>query len=108
VEIFDTALAASDVEAIVNAGPSGKCRALDHYFCYRTQALENGPPFAPPLGVRVADQFGVTLVDVEAPLSLCTPANKNDEDADAVAATDHLRAYAVRRPPRCWCRPPRT
>lgn len=71
---------------------------LDHYFCYRTQPLSGGPPFIPPIDVRVTDQFGTVIRDVETPAALCAPADKNDEDADAVAAPDHLRRYRLRQP----------
>lgn len=96
LEIFSRALTAAEVAGIVAADASGKCRALDHFFCYRTEPLPAGPSFVPPGRVRVVDQFGAALVEVEAPAALCAPANKNDEDADAAANPDHLRAYPVR------------
>ncbi len=104
VEIFNRALAAGEVQAIAAAGAAGKCRPLDHFFCYRTRPTEDAPPFSPTfsptfrpiLGTRVVDQFGAALVDVAAPLTLCAPANKNDEDPDASANPDHLRDYPVR------------
>jgi microsomal dipeptidase-like Zn-dependent dipeptidase len=96
LEIFSRALEASEVARIVSAGASGKCHALGHYLCYRTRALEGAPPFAAISGVRVADQFGSALVDVDPSLALCAPANKNDEDAEAPARPDHLRDYPLR------------
>jgi hypothetical protein len=96
LEIFSRALDAGEVQHIAAAGSAGKCRPLDHYFCYRTRPPVGGPPLDPILGVRVTDQFGTALVDVDPSLTLCAPADKNDEDPDAPADLDHLRRYPVR------------
>ncbi|MGD9765701.1 MAG: LamG-like jellyroll fold domain-containing protein [Candidatus Binatia bacterium] len=95
LEVFDRALDAAEVNRIFAAGAAGKCRALDHFLCYRTAALPAQPPFDPVPGVRVEDQFGAAVVDVEAPVALCAPVDKNGEAADAPAHADHLRHYPV-------------
>jgi microsomal dipeptidase-like Zn-dependent dipeptidase len=95
LEIFNRALDAREVTALAAAGAAGKCRALDHFFCYRTEPLPDPPHFTPVDGVRVKDQFGSFVVNVQLPETLCAPANKNDEDAEAPAHADHLRSYPV-------------
>ena len=95
LQLFDRALTAAEVANLVAAGASGTCRALDHFLCYRTAPLGDAPRVA-PRGVRVVDQFGPQLVDVDPATALCAPANKNDEAADAPADPDHLRDYPVR------------
>ncbi len=95
LEIFDRALDAAEVKGIFAARAAGKCRALDHFLCYRTQPLPAQPPFDPVPGVPVEDQFGAAVVDVAAPVALCAPVDKNDEDPEAPAHADHLRRYPV-------------
>lgn len=96
LQIVSRALDAREVADLAAAGAAGTCHAVDHYLCYRTGALGDGPRVGPLLGVRVVDQFGAQLVDVDPATALCTPADKNDEDPDASAHADHLRAYPVR------------
>jgi microsomal dipeptidase-like Zn-dependent dipeptidase len=96
LEIFDRGLDAGEVAGIFAAGGAGKCAAPNHFFCYRTRPLPDSPLFRPISGLRVTDQFAASVVDVDPPQTLCTPANKNDEDLLAASHPDHLRGYPVR------------
>ena len=65
---------------------------LDHFQCYESHR--------PPLNrknVSVDDQFGASTVVVKRAKRLCAPANKNDEDPDAVDAEGHLTAYTIKQ-----------
>ncbi|MDX2169769.1 MAG: LamG-like jellyroll fold domain-containing protein [Deltaproteobacteria bacterium] len=95
LELFDRALTDAEVAALFAAGRAGKCRPLDHFFCYDTSPASGSPPFTPIADLAVEDQFGRVRVDVAAPSALCAPASKNDEDAGAAAHDDHLRRYPV-------------
>jgi hypothetical protein len=94
LELFDRALDAGEVATLFAADRAGKCRRLDHFFCYDTGPV-GAPTFTPIAGLMVEDQFGPVVVDVAAPPVLCAPASKNDEDAAAAAHDDHLRRSCV-------------
>ncbi len=94
LEVFNRALDTAEVAQLFAADRAGKCRGLDHFFCYDTGPA-GAPSFTPIAGLMVEDQFGPVVVDVAAPPVLCAPASKNDEAADAATHDDHLRRYSV-------------
>jgi hypothetical protein len=68
-------------------------RLLNHFQCYGLKP----PSFVARPGVALADRFGAGTVDVQRPVALCNPADKNDEDESAPADPDHLVAYRIRQ-----------
>ena len=68
-------------------------RSLNHFQCYKLKP----PSYVPRAGVSLDDQFGPGIVDVKRPVTLCNPADKNDEDPSAPSDPDHLVAYKMRQ-----------
>ncbi len=81
-----------DAFPILGAGPS---LPISHFLCYKVLRSREGPALVPPSGVTLTDQFETgTLVNVLKSVSLCAPADKNDEGV-ADDAT-HLKGYQIR------------
>ena len=59
---------------------------LSHYNCYEV-ALD---PFTTIPGVRLADEFGASTVNVKRPSRFCNPASLDDDDPGALSDPDHL------------------
>jgi hypothetical protein len=103
VEIFDRALSTSEIQDIVNAGSSGKCK-LDHFLCYKSKAAKarkGQPPFPEftPQSVTLTDLFGGPFsFALKKSIGLCTPANKMDENPSAPNDPGHEEAYRSKRP----------
>lgn len=67
----------------------------DHFLCYKAKPTKESEKFVPRT-VSLADQFDVAArnFDVTRPLSLCTPADKNDEGiTDPIT---HLKGYQIK------------
>jgi hypothetical protein len=78
---------------IVGAGPS---LPISHFLCYKTRTSKDGPELVPPAGgVTLTDEFETgTVTDVRKTVTLCAPADKNDEGlADGVT---HLKGYQIK------------
>src|SRR5262245_10948428 len=67
---------------------------LDRFQCYRTRA-SRGSTFPSGVQLALADELESALFDIRKPLSLCAPADTNDQGI-ADGAT-HLAAYRIRR-----------
>jgi len=70
--------------------------AVDHFTCYKVARSSKTAKFPPISGVTLRDQFGLSTVTVERPLTLCAPTDKKNEDPTAPSHPDHLKAYRVR------------
>lgn len=66
---------------------------LEHFKCYKIRPRQA----VKQRRVQLADQFGASSARVLAPLSLCAPAQKNQERF--VNDTAHLECYAIRQTP---------
>jgi len=72
---------------------------LDHFKCYkatkaRPPKSQTYPEFTPRSGLDVVvDEFGTTPLDLKKAISVCNPANKNDEDPTAPGDVSHLESY---------------
>jgi len=81
----------------------------DHYLCYRAKPIKANPPFpsfTPRDGVVVVDEFSTAqsedqhTVDLEKPVSVCNPADKNDEGVtDPVTRLEGYQAKITRTRP---------
>jgi hypothetical protein len=77
---------------ILGAGPA---LPISHFLCYKALRSKEGPRLALPAGVTVTDQFDTgSLVNVLKSVSLCAPADKNEEGV-ADEAT-HLKGYQIK------------
>jgi hypothetical protein len=78
-------------------------RLLNHFQCYGLKP----PSFVARPGVALADRFGAGTVDVQRPVALCNPADKNDEDESARpipttwSRTGSASAPGLHAPERC-------
>jgi len=83
----DESWAIDNVEVILTSA------VLDHFLCYKAKTAKGTPGFQ-PLVVSLTDQFESLPAEVQKPVSLCTPADKNDEgigDPDT-----HLKGYQIK------------
>jgi hypothetical protein len=69
----------------------------DHFECYLVRRSTGQPRFQPILGVSAADQFGTHAMDLLRPRYLCVPANKNDENPEALSHTQNLLCYKAKQ-----------
>src|SRR5262245_15364269 len=88
-------LAPTAASLVTPPGPLGP-PALGHFQCYRVKPSRRTAPFAPILGVQVADELETVVVDLLKPTGLCTPASVNDEDTTAPAQAPDLLCYRTR------------
>jgi Concanavalin A-like lectin/glucanases superfamily len=90
VELFvGRALSDAEIQAIFNAGSTGKCKEVDHFKCYEAK----GEPVN--VTVTLQDQFGVEpQVLVGTPKLFCNPVDKNGEGIANPAA--HLTCYEIK------------
>jgi len=56
---------------------------VDHFECYKATSAKGTPKFVPPAPVAITDQFGTQSYTLKKITKLCTPVNKNGEDATA-------------------------
>jgi hypothetical protein len=67
---------------------------LDDFTCYTAWVTKNTPAFTPVASVSLSDQFETVTASVSKTVSLCAPANKNDEGV--VDAQTHLFTYLIK------------
>lgn len=72
---------------------------LKHFLFYKVKTTPGTPQFIPPPPVGLADQFETKTHNVKKPLALGNPANKNNEDPDALTYPHHLKAYLIKETP---------
>jgi hypothetical protein len=65
---------------------------VDHFQCYKVKRSKGGAKFTKRT-VTVADQFETVTLTLVKPVTLCAPANKNNEDPTAPSHPDHLTCY---------------
>ncbi len=73
-------------------------RGVDHFNCYKAKTAKATPKFVPIQGVSLDDQFGARTMNVQRPVALCNPVNKNGEDPSAPGHPEHEQAYLLKSP----------
>ena len=68
----------------------------DHYQCYLVRRSAGSAPFAKITNITGVDQFGAQHFDILRPRYFCAPANKNNENPDAISHTNNLLCYKAR------------
>lgn len=80
--------------------PSVSCGLdLKHFLFYKVKTTPKTSKFVPPLPVHLVDQFEDKTHNVKKPLALGNPANKENEDPDAINYPHHLEAYLIKETP---------
>lgn len=85
---------------VLGAGGTGPVdtTGVDHFECYRVTPAKGAPKFVPPAPVAITDEFGTQNVTLTKITKLCTPVNKNGEDATAPQHVGHLVCYQAKLP----------
>jgi hypothetical protein len=65
---------------------------IDHFLCYSAKTTKGTPKFG-PLNVTLKDQFDEGAFSVKKPVSLCNPADKNNEGIND--PNTHLKGYQI-------------
>ena len=85
---------------VLGAGGTGPVdtTGVDHFECYKATPAKGTPKFVPPAPLAITDQFGTQSYTVKKITKLCTPVNKNGEDATAPQHVGHLVCYQAKLP----------
>lgn len=71
---------------------------VDHFECYKAKPAKGAPKFVPPAPWSITDELGTQSYTLKKITKLCTPVNKNGEDASAPQHAGHLVCYQAKLP----------
>lgn len=85
---------------VLGAGGTGPVdtTGVDHFECYKAAPAKGAPKFVPPPPLPLTDEFGTQSYTLTKITRLCTPVNKNGEDATAPQHVGHLVCYQAKLP----------
>jgi hypothetical protein len=67
---------------------------LDHFLSYRAKTTRGTPKFQKILGLNLTDQFEMASFDIQKPVAICNPGDKNNEGI--VDLDTHLVNYKIK------------